>query len=51
MKKTTLEYFLSLDMQLLNFYGMSETAACETIAWKNRVKFDRSGQACPGTHI
>lgn len=30
---------------------MSETSACETIAWKNRVKFDRSGQACPGTHI
>jgi long-chain-fatty-acid--CoA ligase ACSBG len=51
MKKSTLEYFLSLDMQLLNFYGMSETAASETISWKNKVKFDRAGQACPGTHI
>lgn len=51
MKQSTLDYFLSLDMQLLNFYGMSETSAAETISWKNRVKFDRSGQACPGTHI
>lgn len=51
MKRSTHEYFLSLDMQILNFYGMSETAACETICWKGRVKFDRAGQACPGTHI
>lgn len=38
-------------MQILNFYGMSETAAAETICWRGRVKFDRAGQACPGTHI
>lgn len=51
MKKSTLEYFLSLDMHIYNFYGMSETAAAQTIAWKNRVRFDRAGQTCPGTHI
>lgn len=51
MKRSTLDYFLSLDMQILNFYGMSETAACETVCWKGRVKFGIAGQACPGTHI
>lgn len=51
MKKSTHEYFLSLDMQLLNFYGMSETSAAETISWKNRLRYNKSGQACPGTHI
>lgn len=40
MKKTTMDYFLSLDMQIFNYYGMSETTGIVTIAWKNRVKFD-----------
>ena len=51
MRKSTLEYFLSLDMHLFNFYGMLETAATETVSWKNRVWFFKAGQALPGTHI
>jgi len=51
MKKSTQEYFLSLDIQVYNFFGMSETTGAETVSWKNRVKFNRAGQACPGTHI
>lgn len=51
MRNSTLEYFLSLDMQLFNFYGMSETSATETVSWKNWVKFFKAGQALPGTHI
>lgn len=50
-KTTTLDYFLSLDIHLYNFYGMSETAATETISWKKRVWFNKCGQALPGTHI
>ena len=51
MKKSTLDYFLSLDMHLVNFYGMSETAGSETVSWKNKIRFGKTGQACPGTHI
>ena len=51
MKQSTLEYFMSLDMQLLNFYGMSETTGAETISWRNRLRYGKAGQACPGTHI
>ena len=51
MKRSTLEYFLSLDMQLFNYYGMSESAATQTISWKKRVRFGKCGQALPGTHI
>ena len=43
MKRSTLEYFLSLDMQLFNYYGMTESAATQTISWKKRVRFGKCG--------
>jgi len=51
MKKSTHDYFLSLDLPVYNYFGMSETTGAETVSWKNRVKFNRAGQPCPGTHI
>ena len=50
LKKSTRDYFLSLDMQLHNWYGMSETSGGETYSLKE-VDFDAAGKPLPGTHL
>ena len=53
LKKSTRDYFASLNMPLLNMYGMSESAGFETGSgpmpfWN---KLDAAGVPTPGTHL
>ena len=51
LKKTTIDYFASLDIVLFNVYGMSETTGAATINSFQAFKLDRCGQAMPGTDV
>lgn len=51
MKKATFEYFQSLDLPIVNLYGMSENCGPETIAKPGKFKQNTVGYAIQGTHI
>lgn len=51
LKAATFEYFKSLDMPIMNVYGMSECNGPETTAKPLKVKEDSVGYALPETHI
>lgn len=51
MKKSTFDYFKSLDLPIVNLYGMSENCGPETVAKPGNFKEDTVGYAIPGTHI
>ena len=45
MKQTTVDYFGSLDMIILNVYGMSETSGGTTIQTHSNFRLDTAGWA------
>jgi long-chain-fatty-acid--CoA ligase ACSBG len=47
----TRKYFLSLDMPILDSYGMSESSAAHTITSLTAPTFDTSGKCLPGLQI
>jgi long-chain-fatty-acid--CoA ligase ACSBG len=51
LKKTSVDYFASLDMPLFNMYGLSETTG--TTTWSNPVDFslEHAGEILPSCHI
>jgi long-chain-fatty-acid--CoA ligase ACSBG len=51
LKKTTREYFNSLDMRLHNWYGMSETSGFITHSLPTKLNFDRCGFVIPGMEL
>ena len=51
MKAATFEYFKSLDMPIINVYGMSESCAPETFAVPGRYKEDTVGVAFDETEL
>lgn len=51
MKKTSIEYFASLDMPLINLYGMSETTGTTTVHTLSNFRLDSAGFALPGTDL
>ena len=51
MKKATFEYFQSLDMPIMNLYGMSESTGPETITKPGKYKDGTVGYAIEETHI
>lgn len=51
MKKSTIDYFASLDIVLFNVYGMSETTGTATINTFQAFKLDKCGATMPGTDI
>lgn len=51
LKKSSLNYFASLDIPLYNVYGMSETAGAHTASTKNEFDFDTCGKVIPGCEV
>ena len=49
--KDTLEFFLSLDIPLMEVYGMSECTGPATVSTPQRFKTGKAGFALPGTEI
>jgi len=51
LKKSSVEYFASIDMPLMNMYGLSETTGSATINNPNDYSLDHCGEMLSGTHI
>jgi long-chain-fatty-acid--CoA ligase ACSBG len=51
MKQSTFEYFKSLDLPIINIYGMSECCGPETTARPGKFKENTAGYAYDETHI
>lgn len=49
MKKSTILYFASLDIPLMNMYGMSETTGAATMMSVEKFRQDTAGFAVHGT--
>lgn len=51
LKKSSIEYFASLDILLFNVYGMSETTGAFTIQTFSKFSFDAAGFALDGCDL
>jgi len=51
LKKSTIEYFASLDIILFNLYGMSETSGATTIHDFDNFRLDAAGFTLPGCDL
>jgi long-chain-fatty-acid--CoA ligase ACSBG len=51
MKKSTILYFASLDIPLMNMYGMSETTGAATMMSEDNYRQDTAGFALHGTWL
>lgn len=51
MKKSSIEYFASLDIPLFNAYGMSESTGPTTTHSQHDFRLDTAGFAMPGTDL
>ena len=51
LKKSTIDYFASLDIILFNLYGMSETAGATTIQDFDKFRLDAAGFSLPGADL
>ena len=51
LKKSSVDYFASLDMPLLNMYGLSETTGSATVNLPHDFSLDHAGQSLGGTDI
>ena len=49
MKKTTSDFFTSLDIPLYNLYGLSETTGCHVLHNDKKFHLNSSGFSMPGT--
>ena len=51
LKKSSIDYFASLDIILNNMYGMSETSGTTTIQHLNKFNLDTCGYSLPGCDL
>jgi len=51
LKKSTIDYFGSLDIPLFNMYGLSETTGSIVFHRSSGFRLDCAGEAMSGTHI
>jgi|TARA_B110001450_G_C17619057_1_gene480432 long-chain-fatty-acid--CoA ligase ACSBG len=51
LKQSSVEYFASIDMPLMNMYGLSETTGSATVNSPNDFSLDHCGEMLAGTHI
>jgi len=51
LKKSSVEYFASLDMPLMNMYGLSETTGSATVNKPMDFSLDHAGERVSGTDI
>jgi len=51
LKQTSVDYFASIDMPLMNMYGLSETTGSATINNPSSFSLEHCGEMLSGTHI
>lgn len=51
LKQSSVDYFASLDMPLMNMYGLSETTGSATINKPFSLSLEHCGETLSGTHI
>ena len=51
LKKTSIDYFASLDLVLFNIYGMSETTGGHSLHSFGKFNFDSAGFCLPGADL
>lgn len=51
LKQPSVDYFASLDIPLMNCYGLSETCGTTTIGYINDFRLDYAGHVFQGGHI
>jgi long-chain-fatty-acid--CoA ligase ACSBG len=51
LKQSTVDYFLSLGLPIMNMYGMTETSSCASCHSKYRTSMNAAGFALPGTDV
>jgi long-chain-fatty-acid--CoA ligase ACSBG len=51
LKQSTVDYFLSLGLPIMNMYGMTETSSCATCHSKYKTSMNAAGFALPGTDV
>ena len=51
MKKSTIEYFASLDMPIMNCYGLSETTGGITLQSSAKFSLTAAGYPVPGSKL
>ena len=44
LKKSSVEYFASLDIPLMNLYGLSETTGTTTVSYLNDMSLQHAGE-------
>jgi long-chain-fatty-acid--CoA ligase ACSBG len=51
LQKSTLKFFMSLNIKLMNMYGMTETTGPLSVNFPNKAKIETAGKVIPGTQI
>lgn len=51
LKQTSVDYFASLDIPLINLYGLSETTGSSTSTYMTDFSIQHAGEQMGGTHI
>ena len=51
LKKSTIDYFASLDIPLFNMYGLSEIAGTTTISYSDHFSLSHAGVMMSGSHV
>jgi len=51
LKQSSVDYFASLDIPLINLYGLSETTGSTTVSYLNDFSLNHAGEAFSGAHI
>jgi len=51
LKQSSVDYFASLDIPLMNLYGLSETTGSTTISYLEDFSLQHAGQQMAGSHV
>ncbi len=51
LKQSSVDYFASLDIPMMNCYGLSETAGSTTVSYMDDFSLNHAGEQICGSHV